>query len=355
MPTPWERFRRAEAISIEAMRSLPLPLSDQLGWVSDEVNVPLNVTPSGKLIIEMPPEPDRVTCSGLATTEPLKLSRPHESRFSEPVSWPVRLSSAPLGPKLARHGAAEVGAVADLEPAAEGQVERAAVAAADAQRRAGQRDVAQVDRAVHRGVELDRLGQAVGDDDRALELGGEAGVGQVGVDEQRRGGAVGLDDRRAVGLERADLEGAGDDRAELTADDRGLDGRRRPRRSGRRSACRRTRRRPRGCRNGRVGGDAVPHDRAVEAHVVGALLHVEHADEGGLVGGEGERAVGLVDDQVADDAAAGERGDGLLWRCPRASRCRSGRSSCRRPACPTRWAGCRPWPTRARRPCRRRR
>ena len=58
-----------------------------------------------------------------------------------------------------------------------------------------------------------------------------------------------------------------------------------------------------------VGGDAVPHDRAVEAHGVGALRDVEHAHERGLVGGQRERAVGLVDDEVAERC-----------RCPRTRR-----------------------------------
>ena len=63
--------------------------------------MPLKLMPSGKLVSVMPPEPVSVTCSGLATTDPLKLSRPQESSWSEPFSWPVRLSSVPLGPKLA--------------------------------------------------------------------------------------------------------------------------------------------------------------------------------------------------------------------------------------------------------------
>ena len=56
-----------------------------------------------------------------------------------------------------------------------------------------------------------------------LERGGEPGVDEVGVEFEGRGGAVGLDDRGAGRLERADLEVAGDDGAELAADRLGRD------------------------------------------------------------------------------------------------------------------------------------
>ena len=86
MPTPCDRLSRAEATSIEAIRNFPEPFSDQLGFVSEEVNEPLNVMPSGKLMRDTAPEPDSVTCSGLATTPPEKFRTPHESSWSEPFS-----------------------------------------------------------------------------------------------------------------------------------------------------------------------------------------------------------------------------------------------------------------------------
>ena len=62
----------------------------------------------------MPPEPDSVTCSGLATTEPVKFRRPHESRWSEPVSWPLEAEQRAVRTDARRDRAGEVGLRADL-------------------------------------------------------------------------------------------------------------------------------------------------------------------------------------------------------------------------------------------------